>query len=213
MIRLMIVEDQAMLRDSLACTINTQSDMEVVASLGDAAEALEALERSGATCALLDVCTENDSSGIVAARKIKEAHPEVKVVIMTGMSEITFVEQARTAGVDSFVYKNVGTTELLGIHRHRSTVEGYSTFPLAQQSIFSDAAQLTDTELAILRLVCETKTRKEIATELYLSEGTVKRHISEILAKTGYDNILRLAVHAVSTGLIVPSMTKGANGE
>lgn len=181
MIRLMIVEDQAMLRDSLACTINTQSDMEVVASLGDAAEALEALERSGATCALLDVCTENDSSGIVAAR------------------------------VDSFVYKNVGTTELLGIIR--STVEGYSTFPLAQQSIFSDAAQLTDTELAILRLVCETKTRKEIATELYLSEGTVKRHISEILAKTGYDNILRLAVHAVSTGLIVPSMTKGANGE
>ena len=180
MIRLMIVEDQAMLRDSLACTINTQSDMEVVASLGDAAEALEALERSGATCALLDVCTENDSSGIVAARKIKEAHPEVKVVIMTGMPEITFVEQARTAGVDSFVYKNVGTTELLGIIR--STVEGYSTFPLAQQSIFSDAAQLTDTELAILRLVCETKTRKEIATELYLSEGTVKRHISEILA-------------------------------
>lgn len=127
MIRLMIVEDQAMLRDSLACTINTQSDMEVVASLGDAAEALEALERSGATCALLDVCTENDSSGIVAARKIKEAHPEVKVVIMTGMPEITFVEQARTAGVDSFVYKNVGTTELLGIIR--STVEGYSTFP------------------------------------------------------------------------------------
>ena len=122
MIRLMIVEDQAMLRDSLACTINTQSDMEVVASLGDAAEALEALERSGATCALLDVCTENDSSGIVAARKIKEAHPEVKVVIMTGMPEITFVEQARTAGVDSFVYKNVGTTELLGIIR--STVEG-----------------------------------------------------------------------------------------
>ena len=169
MIRLMIVEDQAMLRDSLACTINTQSDMEVVASLGDAAEALEALERSGATCALLDVCTENDSSGIVAARKIKEAHPEVKVVIMTGMPEITFVEQARTAGVDSFVYKNVGTTELLGIIR--STVEGYSTFPLAQQSIFSDAAQLTDTELAILRLVCETKTRKEIATELYFERG------------------------------------------
>ena len=75
MIRLMIVEDQAMLRDSLACTINTQSDMEVVASLGDAAEALEALERSGATCALLDVCTENDTSVIVAARKIKDAHP------------------------------------------------------------------------------------------------------------------------------------------
>ena len=211
MISILLVEDQAMLRDSLTCTINMQADMQVVASLGDASEALCALEQNGATCALLDVCTENDSSGIVAACKIKEAHPEVRVIIMTGMPEITFVDQARSAGVDSFVYKNVGTTELLGIIR--STMEGYSTFPLAQQSIFSDAAQLSDTELAILRLVCETKTRKEIAAELYLSEGTVKRHISEILAKTGYDNILRLAVHAVSTGLIVPSMTKGANEE
>ena len=82
----------------------------------------------------------------------------------------------------------------------------YSTFPRAQQSIFSDAAALTDVEVDILRLVCETKTRKEIAQELFLSEGTVKRHISEILAKTGYDNILRLAVHAVSSGLIVPKM-------
>ena len=100
--------------------------------------------------------------------------------------------------------KNVGTNDLLGIIR--STMEGYSTFPRAQQSIFSDAAALTDVEVDILRLVCETKTRKEIAQELFLSEGTVKRHISEILAKTGYDNILRLAVHAVSSGLIVPKM-------
>lgn len=208
MIKLAIVEDQAMLRESLSCTVSMQSDMCVVAALGDASCALKAVEDSGATCALLDVCTENDSSGIVAARKIKTARPDVKVIIMTGMPEITFVEQARDAGVDSFVYKNVGTTELLGVIR--STMEGYSTYPLAQQSIFSDAAQLTDTELAILRLVCETKTRKEIAAELYLSEGTIKRHISEILAKTGYDNILRLAVHAVSAGLIIPSLTKGA---
>ena len=200
MIKIVIVEDQTMLRDSLAQTIDAQPDMEVVASLADAAFALDEVEKTGATCALLDVCTENDSSGIVAARRIKESHPEVRVVIMTGMPEITFIEQARAAHVDSFVYKNVGTNDLLGIIR--STMEGYSTFPRAQQS----AAALTDVEVDILRLVCETKTRKEIAQELFLSEGTVKRHISEILAKTGYDNILRLAVHAVSSGLIVPKM-------
>ena len=123
---------------------------------------------------------------------------------MTGLPEITFVERAREAGVDSFVYKNVGTSELLGIIR--STMEGYSTFPLAKRSIIPDGVELTPVEIDILRLVCESKTRKEIAQELYLSEGTVKRHISEILAKTGYDNILRLAVHAVSNGLIVPGM-------
>lgn len=204
MIRIVLVEDQAMLRDSLACTINAQQDMEVVASLANAADALEATRRSGATCALLDVCTENDSSGIVAARLIKDQLPGVRVVVMTGLPEITFVERAREAGVDSFVYKNVGTDELLAIIR--STMEGYSTFPLSKQCIIPDGVELTPVEIDILRLVCESKTRREIAAELYLSEGTVKRHISEILAKTGYDNILRLAGHAVSNGLIVPGM-------
>ena len=147
MIKIVIVEDQTMLRDSLAQTIAAQPDMEVVASLADAAFALDEVEKTGATCALLDVCTENDSSGIVAARRIKESHPEVRVVIMTGMPEITFIEQARAAHVDSFVYKNVGTNDLLGIIR--STMEGYSTFPRAQQSIFSDAAALTDVERCV----------------------------------------------------------------
>ena len=85
-------------------------------------------------------------------------------------------------------------------------MDGYTTFPRAQQGIFSGTAALSDIEIDILRLVCETKSRKEIAAELFLSEGTVKRHISDILAKTGYSNILKLAVHAVSNGYIVPRM-------
>lgn len=209
MIDMVIAEDQAMLRDLLACVIDMQDDMHVVAAIADAADALSAVEKHHANLALLDVCTENDSSGIVAAAAIKEAHPDVRVVIMTGMPEITFVEQARAAGVDSFIYKNVGTAELIAVIR--STMEGYSTFPRPQSNALSGAAALTQTEIDILRLVCETKTRKEIAQELYLSEGTVKRHISEILAKTGYDNILRLAVHAVASGLIIPGM--GRTGE
>ena len=204
MIRVLIVEDQAILRESLARSVGDQPDMTVVAAIADASEALDVVLRERPDMILMDVCTEHDSNGIVAAARIKEAMPECRIIIMTGMPEITFIEQARAAHVDSFVYKNVGTNDLLGIIR--STMEGYSTFPRAQQSIFSDAAALTDVEVDILRLVCETKTRKEIAQELFLSEGTVKRHISEILAKTGYDNILRLAVHAVSSGLIVPKM-------
>lgn len=180
--------------------------MQVARALSDAADALDVVRETNANLALLDVCTENGSSGIAAAKQIHEACPDTKIVIMTGMPEITFIEQAKLAGADSFVYKNVGTEELLGIIR--STANGYSTFPNATQSIFSDASALNEIEISILRLVCEAKTRKEIAAELYLSEGTVKRHISEILAKTGYDSILRLAVHAVSQGLIVPKMDK-----
>ncbi len=200
--RIIIVEDQIMLRDSLACAVGAQPDMEVVGVLADAADVMDATARLHPDLLLMDVCTENDSSGIVAARKVKQEHPEVRIVIMTGMPEITFVKQAQEAGADSFVYKNVGTAELLGVLR--STMEGYATFPRKQTTQFGGVAALTEEEVAILRLVCETRTRKEIAAELLLSEGTVKRRISEILAKTGYDSILKLAVNAVANGYIVP---------
>ena len=203
--RVIVVEDQAMLRESLSFAMASQSDMDVVGAFADAADVVGAVDRLHPDLLLMDVCTENDSSGIVAARKVKQAHPEVRVVIMTGMPEITFVKQAQEAGVDSFVYKNVGTADLLGVLR--STMDGYSTFPQKQTGQFSGAMALSEEEIAILRLVCETKTRKEIAAELLLSEGTVKRRISEILAKTGYESILKLAVHVVSNGYVVPRIS------
>lgn len=202
MLDVLLVEDQSILRESLAKAIDDQDDMRVVGQIADAAEAPAFCEGQDVDIVLMDVCTDNDSSGIVAARRIKEAHPEVRVVIMTGMPEVTFIEQAKEAQVDSFVYKSVGIDELLSVMR--STSAGYSTFPRQPDGMFSGAATLTNEEVQILRLVCEAKTRREIAAELFLSEGTVKRRIGNILAKTGYDNILRLAVHAVSEGAIVP---------
>ncbi len=199
----MIVEDQTMLRDSLAMAVDAQADMCVVALAADARDALGLARRHDPDLVLMDVCTDNDSSGIAATREIKQALPRVRVVIMTGMPDITFVRQAREAGADSFVYKNVGTAELLSVIR--STMDGYVTFPRAKKNVLEEAG-LSEEEVAILRLVCEAKSRREIAAELYLSEGTVKRRISEILAKTGHDSIMKLAVEAVSRGYIVPSL-------
>lgn len=204
MIRILIVEDQVILRESLSAALDTRPDMQVVAGIGNAELALAAVRAHDVDVVLMDVCTEHDANGISATRAIKRDFPQVKVVIMTGMPEITFIDQAKSAGADSFVYKNVGTAELAAIIT--STAEGYSTFPHAHTSMLSGAAKLSDTEIAILRCVCEGKSRKEIACDLYMSEGTVKRRISEILAKTGYDSILRLAVHAVASGLIVPQL-------
>ena len=192
MIRIILVEDQAMLRESLSLAINSQDDMQTVAALSNAGEALDAANEHHPDLMLMDVCTEDDASGIAAAAQIKRYLPE-----------ITFIEQARAAGADSFVYKNVSTSELIAIIR--STMEGYSTFPAAQLGD-ETLESLDDEEIRILRLVCENKSRREIADELYLSEGTVKRRISTILAKTGYDSIMKLAVHAVSDGYIVPNL-------
>lgn len=201
MIRTMIVEDQTMLRDSLVMAVNARSDMEVVAALSDAALAPDEVARVRPDVVLMDVCTENDSSGIAATRIIKGGDPEVRVIVMTGMPDITFVEQAREAGADSFVYKNLGTEDLLAVIR--STMDGYSVFPSTHAGEPWDVG-LTSEEVKILRLICESKSRREVAEELYLSESTVKRRIAEILAKTGFDSILKLAVHAVSHGYIVP---------
>lgn len=105
MIRVLIVEDQAILRESLARSVGDQPDMTVVAAIADASEALDVVLRERPDMILMDVCTEHDSNGIVAAARIKEAMPGCRIIIMTGMPEITFVDQAREAGVDSFVYK------------------------------------------------------------------------------------------------------------
>lgn len=204
MIRILIVEDQVILRESLSAALDALPEMHVVCSIGNAELAAAAVRTHDVDVVLMDVCTENDANGISATRAIKKEFPDVRVVVMTGMPEITFIDQAKSAGADSFAYKNVGTSELAAIIT--STADGYSTFPRTRSSMFSGAAKLSDTEIAILRCVCEGKSRKEIARDLYMSEGTVKRHISEILAKTGYDSILRLAVHAVADGLIVPQL-------
>ena len=203
MIRIILVEDQAMLRESLAIAIDAQEDMETVLTLSKATDALEAAKSYSPDLMLMDVCTEDDASGISAAAQIKRDLPGTRIVIMTGIPEITFIEQARAAGADSFVYKNVSTNELLSVIR--STMEGYSTFPAAKLGD-STLDALDEEEVQILRLVCENKSRREIADELFLSEGTVKRRISTILSKTGYDSIMKLAVHAVSDGYIVPKL-------
>lgn len=205
--RIVIVEDQTILRESIVSVINAQSDMTVIAEFADAHNAIGPILKSAPDLVLMDVCTQNDSSGIVAAKRIKDANPAIRIMVITGMPEITFVKQARDAGVESFVYKNISAKEMVAIIR--STAEGYSTFPGAQPSKCDVCDALNDEEVAILRLVCETKSRKEIASELFLSEGTVKRRISEMLAKTGYDNVLKLAVHAVSGGFIVPNLHSG----
>ena len=144
-IRVVVVEDQTMLRDSLVAAIDREPDMRVVASLADAAEVLAHIENNQVDVALLDVCTENNSSGIIAAKKIKESYPHMRTVIMTGMSDVTFVRQARDACADSFIYKNVGTAELLAVIR--STVEGYSTFPSSRRMDAPEIEMLDDLEL------------------------------------------------------------------
>jgi len=205
MINLLIIEDQKIVRDAIVRNLNSSGEIEVIADSGDASEACEMCEKYSPDLVLMDICTENDASGIDAAGQIKSKHPGVKVVLMTGVPEITFIEKAKAAGVDSFVYKNIGIDDM--IHILVSTMNGYGTFP---NEIKSDdvkmMGELTEREMQILRLLCDARSRNEIAKELSISESSVKAHISSLLSKTGFENTSKLAIYAVKNGLINPNI-------
>jgi len=201
MIKILIVEDQTMLRESLERVIGGQDDMEVAGTTDDAAIAPELCRELQVDLVLMDIVTKNNASGLTYTAQIRTEFPNIKIVIMTGFSEVTFIEDARKVGAHSYIYKNSGYDHLFYVIRN--TMQGNGIYPGPENHLPLDA-QFSDRELAVIRLVCKGKSRTEIVKELKLSEPVVKRIISAILDKTEFDNIMKFAIYAVSRGLIVP---------
>jgi DNA-binding NarL/FixJ family response regulator len=199
-IKIIVVEDQAMLRDSLEQVISRQDDMEVTAVLADASGAPELCRKLNPDLVLMDVVTENNSNGIAFAAQIRREFPDIKIVIMTSLPEITFVDEAKKAGAHSFIDKNMGNDYLFFVIR--STMKGNGVYP-GPQDRPAFAGRFTEKEIAVIRLVCKGKTREEMAKELDLSESSLGRHITAILNKSGFDNIMKFAIYAVGQGLVV----------
>jgi DNA-binding NarL/FixJ family response regulator len=202
MSRIAIIEDQTLVLDSLARLIAAEPGLEVVATGTDAADAVDLARRSRAELVLMDVVTAEGHSGLAAAARLLAALPGVKVLAMTALPEITFIEEAKRIGVHGFCYKNVTVDVLVGTIR--ATLAGYNTFPDATPEAVLQGVELTPTEVAILRLACESLPRAVIASELGMSEGSTKAAIGVLLAKTGFDSLLKLAVFAAARGYIVP---------
>jgi len=199
------VEDQTMLRDSLEHIINEQSDMEVAGTTNDAAKAPQLCRELKPNLVLMDVITKDDANGITCSSQIRKELPDIKIVIMTSLPEITFVDEAKKAGAHSYVYKNSGNEHLFYVIR--STMKGNGIYPgPSDASPFAD--RFSEKEIAVIRLVCQGKTRNEIIKALDISESTIKPIITAILDKTGFDSISKFAIYAVGRGLIVPEMEK-----
>ena len=205
MIKILIVDDQTILQESLEYIISEQSDMEVVGKTDDASLAPDLCRRLKPNLILMDVVTKNDSSGIAWSVKIIQEFPTIKIIIMTSMPDITFIDAARKAGVHSFVYKHMGKEHFY--YAIRNTMAGHGIYP-GPSDTASFANRFTETEIAVLRLVCQGKTREETARELRLSDTAIGRHITSILDKSGFDSISKLAIYAVGRGLISPVTLK-----
>jgi two-component system, NarL family, vancomycin resistance associated response regulator VraR len=200
--RIVVVEDQVLLLDSLVNLINSEPDFEVVNSLTDAADVDEACAKLKPDVVLMDVCTENGSSGLDAAARLHQTYPDIKVIIMTGLPDLSFIDLARDNGVFSFVYKNLNARDLIAV-LHQAK-KNYSTWPTKPNMPILGYNELSEREMEVLRFYCRGMSRQDIAKYYGLSENTVKGYVRSILSKTGYDSIAKLTLYALSKGFVAP---------
>ena len=161
---------------------------------------------------MIDVVMGSDMDGIDAAKLIKEKCPGTKIMVVTSMPEVSYIDRDKKIGVESFWHKEVQEQPLIEIMDR--TMAGESIYPLSMPAVkFGNivSTELTDIELEVLRELVAGASNKEIGERLYMSASTVKRHISDMLAKTGFKSRLQLAIRARGGGLIINN--RDINGE
>ena len=203
MIKVLIVEDHASMRESLTTALTAAGDFTVVGEVPNADYALDFCKHLRPDLVLMDVCTENGASGLKAVEAIRNSCEEVKIIVMTAFDEITYIPRAKAAGAHGFVYKSRSLTYFL--EAAREVMAGGWVFPEPKTIPMPQGeAPLTDREMEVLRLMCKHMTNKEIAQELLISENTVKYHKMNMLGKTGFSKSVDLAFYMISNGWINP---------
>ena len=203
MIKVLIVEDHASMRESLTTALTAAGDFTVVGEVPNADYALDFCKHLRPDLVLMDVCTENGASGLKAVEAIRNSCEEVKIIVMTAFDEITYIPRAKAAGANGFVYKSRSLTYFL--EAAREVMAGGWVFPEPKTIPMPQGeAPLTDREMEVLRLMCKHMTNKEMAQELWISENTVKYHKMNMLGKTGFSKSVDLAFYMISNGWINP---------
>jgi DNA-binding NarL/FixJ family response regulator len=172
-LRLLVVDDHEVVRQGLVALIDRREKFQVVAEAGTVEEALDAARRFQPDLVIMDVRLP-DGSGIEACREIRAELPATRVVMLTSYPDEEAVLSAIIAGASGYLLKQVRAVTEKVLERVRRIASGTYT---------DELAQLTAQEQKILQLVAEGKTNKEIASEVFLSDKTVKNYVSSILSK------------------------------
>lgn len=183
-IRLLLADDQALVRGAIAALLNLEPDLEVVAEVSRGDEVLPAALASKPDVALLDVEMPG-LDGVAATRAVREALPSCRVLMVTTFGRPGYLRQAMAAGASGFVVKDTPARSLAeavrlvnrGLHAVDPT--------LAADSLVQGASPLTERETEVLRAAQGGATVADVAAGLFLSEGTVRNHLSSAIGKTG----------------------------
>ena len=199
-----IAEDYKMARDVFAATVEDSELFTLAAVFNTAYDAMDWFEHNTADLVLMDVLIPGSINGISAAKIIKERSPATKIIIVTSMPEISYIDRAKAVGAESFWYKELQEQPLLELMTR--TVNGESIYP-AQSPVVQFgstlSSELTGREKSVLRELVDGRSNKEIAEKLGIAENTVKMNITNMLTKTGYKSRLELALKARHLGLVI----------
>lgn len=204
MYKILIIEDQILVKDMLIKEIEANRNIKVVASSDNANDMLLLCSKYKPDLVLSDIYTKNNSSGLDNAKILKKKYPGIKIILMTGVLELAAIKEAKKNGIDSFIYKTCSSSQL--VCAINQTLDGYTLFPNpndinSKAKILED---LTESEISVLELYCGGLDREEISQILGISMGTIKNKISLILSKTGFTSINKLIIYCINNQLIVP---------
>jgi two-component system, NarL family, response regulator DesR len=183
MIRLLLADDQAMVRGALATLLDLEPDMDVVAEVGRGDEIVAAAQAHHPDVALLDVEMPG-MDGITATAALKAALPEVKVLVVTTFGRPGFLRRAMQAGANGFVVKDTPARQLADAVRRVQAGLRVVDPVLAADSLASGESPLTVRETEVLRAAQGGGSVADIAKLVHLSEGTVRNHLSSAIGKT-----------------------------
>ncbi|ALB44065.1 response regulator [Clostridium beijerinckii] len=218
MTRVIIAEDQKLLRESFKNIIENNSDIKVVACATNGNEAYDLCKEYMPDVVLMDLSMPI-CNGTEATKLIKAQLPSVKVLVLTASNDKSDVTDAISNGADGYILKDISTEELILSIKSTSLGLGIITKDILSPMILNLRKEnkkakkkiidinginisLTERELKIVSMIVDGKDNKEIASSLFIAEGTVKNIITEIISKLSLRDRTQLAVYAVKNGLV-----------
>lgn len=207
MTKVLVIDDQRIAREYMENVVQNGTNYELVGSLSKADLAETVCRRNKVDLVLMDVCTHGTKDGIDAAAELRRLFPKLKMIVVTSMVEESYIKRAREAGVDSFWHKDISPEDLLTVMD--ATMQGRQMWPSETPAVklgVTTSNDFTETEIKVLRLVCEGLEYSEIAERLNYTKDNVKYHIRNILQKTGYANKTQLAIAVTGKRYIIPKL-------
>jgi two-component system, NarL family, response regulator DesR len=188
-IRVLLAEDQAMIREALAALLSFEDDIEVVAQVGRGDEVTSAARDTKPHVALLDIEMPG-ADGLTAAAALRRACPDIKIIILTTFGRPGYLRRAMEAGASGFIVKDSPADKLVRTIRDVLAGQRVIDPDLAAAALAEGASPLTPREKDVLATAAreEGATLAQIAAALYLSEGTVRNYLSSCIQKTGARN-------------------------